>query len=171
MMAIEARSRSAALLLNLPIAGAGCYQLALYLMATAHRPTTAKDGRLTHGLSAERGQAEAVKQTAPSPLASETTAGTTTKSTSNTPRIAAAGAPWGFNVFVTDSRSGRGQAVDGALRSRSARPSISKTCPMSAGFFRKYRVPICPAICGRSSRPDMSRMGTSSSPASCSSIL
>ena len=63
-------------------------------------------------------------------------------------------------------RSARGQAEAGAQRSRSARPSISKNVPVSAGFFRKYRVPIWRAICGRSALPDMSRMGTFSSPAS-----
>ena len=57
-------------------------------MMTAHRPTTANDGVRTQGFSAERGHAEAVKQTAPSPPANEITAGINTRTTAMAPMIA-----------------------------------------------------------------------------------
>ena len=57
-------------------------------MATAHLPTSAKDGFRTHGLSEERGHVEVSKQMAPSPLASEITEGTTTNSATTAPAIA-----------------------------------------------------------------------------------
>ena len=77
----------------------GCHR-----MATAHLPTTANDGVRTHGLTAERGHAESVKQIAPSPLASEITAGTTMSSTRSAPRVAATAAPRGFAFVMVSSR-------------------------------------------------------------------
>lgn len=76
----------------------GCARV--HLMATAHLPINAKDGRRMQGLSAERGHAASAKQTAPSPLASETNAGTTTSSTNSAPIMAATRALRGFG-FVT----------------------------------------------------------------------
>ena len=73
-----------------------------HLMETAHLPTSAKDGFRTHGLIAERGHAEAVKQMAPSLLVSEITAGTMRSSTRTAPKIAATGAPRGF-AFVMET--------------------------------------------------------------------
>ena len=69
-------------------------------MASAHRPTTAKDGFRTHGLIAERRHPEAVTQMAPSPLVIEITAGTTTSSTKNAARIAATRAPRDFVLVM-----------------------------------------------------------------------
>lgn len=82
-------------------------------MATAHLPTTAKDGCRTQGFSAERGHAERVKQMAPSPLASEITAGITTNSTTDAPNIPATRAPRGL-AFVMDSEAytGLGNVLD-----------------------------------------------------------
>lgn len=47
-------------------------------MATAHLPTTAKEGVRTHGLTADSEHAAAEKQMAPSPLTNEIADGTTT---------------------------------------------------------------------------------------------
>ena len=58
-------------------------------MATAHLPTSAKDGFRTQGFSDESGHVEFSKQMAPSPLASEIAAGTTTTSTMSAPTTAA----------------------------------------------------------------------------------
>jgi hypothetical protein len=62
----------------------------------AHRPTTANAGRLTHGFTGDSGHAESEKQTAPSPLASERIAGTTTSNPMSAPTTAATIAPRGF---------------------------------------------------------------------------
>jgi hypothetical protein len=52
---------------------------------SAHLPTTAKTGLRTQGLIIERGHAESAKQTAPSPLVSEITAGSATSKTKIAP--------------------------------------------------------------------------------------
>ena len=69
-------------------------------MESAHLPTTAKAGLCTQGLTADRGHAESVKQTAPSPLASEVTTGTTTSTTRSATRTAAMTARRGFALVM-----------------------------------------------------------------------
>jgi hypothetical protein len=67
-----------------------------YRKATAHRPTTAKVGFLTQGLTADKGQAESAKQTAPLPFDREMAAGITTITMTRAPRAMAAALLAGF---------------------------------------------------------------------------
>ena len=90
-------------------------------MAIAHLPTSAKDGFRTHGLIAERGHAEAAKQMAPCPLASEITTGTTTSSTKSAPKIAAPRARRRFPfVMASEHTLARGSRVIQQRRSPAA---------------------------------------------------
>ncbi len=60
-----------------------------YLIATAQRPTIANDGLRMQGLTADSGHVLLAMQTLPSPLASETHAGTTTSMATSAVTIAA----------------------------------------------------------------------------------
>jgi hypothetical protein len=83
-----------------------------YLIATAQRPTIANDGFRMQGLTADSGHVLLATQTWPSPLASDTHAGTTTSMATSAVRIAARA----FRGFISTIRLLRGRTPSSMVR-------------------------------------------------------